>query len=329
MVFNNTGFDVLEVGEAMMEGELAFKAGRIEEGLDHLRRSVEIDDGLLYDEPWGWMQPARHALGALLMEAGRFDEAEAVYRADLGLDDTLARACQHPGNVWSLHGLHECLTRRGERRRRGTSSCNSTGRGTRDGSDPRLLLLPQQGRRLVALPRAAIRRKRGVAALGQTLYRIGEVNLVDVVVAPFDADTVRLDHHIGFATAFGREEPVARQLDPETQRIAEIDRVHEAPVHRTGMRNAPCVETFGDLPETRLADIERQMMQRTDGFGNGRRVGLALLVGEDRDQPPVAGGVPPLKWSTNWGRFAPSIGGPGDGWEAREAGRHRDEAAAG
>ena len=114
MVFNNTAIDVLEVGEAMMEGELHFKAGRIDEGLDHLRRSVEIDDGLLYDEPWGWMQPARHALGALLMEAGRFEEAEAVYRADLGLDDTLARACQHPGNVWSLHGLHECLSRRGE-----------------------------------------------------------------------------------------------------------------------------------------------------------------------------------------------------------------------
>jgi len=27
---------------------------------------------------------------------------------------TLSRACQHPGNVWSLHGLHECLTRRDE-----------------------------------------------------------------------------------------------------------------------------------------------------------------------------------------------------------------------
>jgi tetratricopeptide (TPR) repeat protein len=114
MVFNNTAADVLEVGEAMMEGEIAFKAGRIDEGLEHLRRSVVIDDGLLYDEPWGWMQPARHALGALLLEAGRFEEAEAVYRADLGLDDTLARACQHPRNVWSLHGLHECLIRRGE-----------------------------------------------------------------------------------------------------------------------------------------------------------------------------------------------------------------------
>ncbi|MSU91007.1 hypothetical protein GE300_15540 [Rhodobacteraceae bacterium 2CG4] len=114
LVFNNTADDVLKVGEAMMDGELAFKSGRVDEGLELLRRAVALDDGLVYDEPWGWMQPTRHALGALLMEARRFDEAEAVYRADLGLDDTLARACQHPRNVWSLHGLHECLVQRGE-----------------------------------------------------------------------------------------------------------------------------------------------------------------------------------------------------------------------
>ncbi len=114
MVFNNTALDVLAVGEAMMDGEIAFKAGRVDEGLAHLRRSVDLDDGLVYDEPWGWMQPPRHALGALLMEAQQFAEAEAIYRADLGLDGTLARACQHPRNVWSLHGLHECLLRRGE-----------------------------------------------------------------------------------------------------------------------------------------------------------------------------------------------------------------------
>ena len=34
--------------------------------------------------------------------------------ADLGLDHTLSRACQHPDNVWSLHGFHECLTRLGK-----------------------------------------------------------------------------------------------------------------------------------------------------------------------------------------------------------------------
>ena len=52
--------------------------------------------------------------GSGLAHGLRYDEAEAIYRADLGLDTTLSRACQHPGNVWSLHGLHECLTRRGE-----------------------------------------------------------------------------------------------------------------------------------------------------------------------------------------------------------------------
>ena len=60
------------------------------------------------------MQPPRHALAALLMDQERYDEAEEIYRADLGLNDSLPRPCQHPGNVWSLHGLHECLTRRGE-----------------------------------------------------------------------------------------------------------------------------------------------------------------------------------------------------------------------
>ncbi len=114
MLFNNTCRDILKVAEQMLLGELAYHKGAHEAAFAHLRKAVEIDDSLPYDEPWAWMQPTRHALGALLLERGRIDEAEAVYRADLGLDATLGRACQHPGNVWSLHGLHECLTRRGE-----------------------------------------------------------------------------------------------------------------------------------------------------------------------------------------------------------------------
>lgn len=114
MLFNNTCRDILLVAEQMLLGELAYKSGRHEAAFDHLRRSIDLQDNLPYDEPWGWMQPSRHALGALLLDQDRHEEAEAVYRADLGLNDTLARACQHPNNVWSLHGLHECLTRRGE-----------------------------------------------------------------------------------------------------------------------------------------------------------------------------------------------------------------------
>ncbi|OBJ52397.1 tetratricopeptide repeat protein [Mycobacterium sp. 1423905.2] len=112
-LFNNSSRDILAVAAAMLDGEIAYRGGAFAEAFGHLRRAVELDDGLPYDEPWGWMQPTRHAYGALLLEQGHVEEAAAVYAADLGLDPTLARACQHPGNVWSLHGYHECLRRLG------------------------------------------------------------------------------------------------------------------------------------------------------------------------------------------------------------------------
>ena len=81
----------------------------------HLRESVRLDDNLEYIEPWAWMHPPRHALAALLMEQGHFDEAEEIYRDDLGLSRRIQRCAQHPDNVWALHGLVECLLRRGEK----------------------------------------------------------------------------------------------------------------------------------------------------------------------------------------------------------------------
>ena len=108
-LFNNTCLDILAVAGAMLEGELEYRKGNYDRAFDALRRSIELDDGLPYDEPWGWMQPTRHAYGALLLEQGHVEDAAAVYRADLGLDATLPRPLQHPSNVWALHGYHECL----------------------------------------------------------------------------------------------------------------------------------------------------------------------------------------------------------------------------
>lgn len=113
-MFNNPAESVLEIADHMAAGELAYKSGSVDDGLDRLRDAVRASDELLYDEPWGWMQPPRHALAALLLDQGRYEDAEPIYRADLGLDDTLARPVQHPRNVWSLHGLDECLGVRGE-----------------------------------------------------------------------------------------------------------------------------------------------------------------------------------------------------------------------
>ena len=112
-VFNNRCRDVLSIAREMMHGEIEYRRGRHDAAFERLRAAVELDDHLPYDEPWGWMQPTRHALAALLLEQDRVEEAAAVYRADLGYDDTLSRACQHPDNVWSLHGYHECLERLG------------------------------------------------------------------------------------------------------------------------------------------------------------------------------------------------------------------------
>ena len=112
-LFNNTSRDILAGAAAMLDGEIAYREGHFDDAFEYLRRAIELDDGLPYDEPWGWMQPTRHAYGALLLEQNLVERAAAVYAADLGLDPTLSRPCQHPGNVWSLHGYHECLVRLG------------------------------------------------------------------------------------------------------------------------------------------------------------------------------------------------------------------------
>ncbi|MET0704850.1 MAG: hypothetical protein ABWY93_34805 [Mycobacterium sp.] len=112
-LFNNSCSDILAVAAAMLDGEIAYREGKFDEAFEKLRHATELSDNLVYDEPWGWMQPVRHAHGALLLEQGRVEEAAAVYEADLGLDPTLSRPCQHPNNLWALHGYHECLQRLG------------------------------------------------------------------------------------------------------------------------------------------------------------------------------------------------------------------------
>ncbi|MCB9876542.1 MAG: tetratricopeptide repeat protein [Planctomycetes bacterium] len=101
---NNPMHAVLAVGDAFLDGEVEFRAGDPEAAFAALRTAVARNDALRYDEPWGWMMPPRHGLGALLLEAGRFAEAEQVYRDDL---------THNPDNGWALHGLAECLQQQG------------------------------------------------------------------------------------------------------------------------------------------------------------------------------------------------------------------------
>src|SRR5215475_3996152 len=105
---------LLAVAEEMLAGEITYRRGDHDTAFTRLRAVIALEDDLPYDEPWGWMQPVRHALGALLLEQGRAVEAETVYREDLGLGGKLPRAQIHPDNLWALRGLLDCLQRRGE-----------------------------------------------------------------------------------------------------------------------------------------------------------------------------------------------------------------------
>jgi tetratricopeptide (TPR) repeat protein len=97
---NNSGRDVLDVAEHLMRGEILYRDGQVEEGLAELREAVAREDELRYDEPPSWIQPVRHALGAALMQSGRFAEAEGVFREDLA---------RLPDNGWGLYGLARSL----------------------------------------------------------------------------------------------------------------------------------------------------------------------------------------------------------------------------
>ncbi len=104
---NNSAKAVIEVARTMAEGELAYRQGDREPAFERLRAAVKLEEALSYDEPPGWMQPVRHALGALLLADDRPQEAEEVYQADL---------VRHPGNAWSLLGLQQALAKQGNAR---------------------------------------------------------------------------------------------------------------------------------------------------------------------------------------------------------------------
>lgn len=104
LVFNNSVHQVLPIARAMIQGELLFREGKTEEAFAIMRKGIEHEDSLVYDEPPAWMLPVRHALGALLMADGQYEEAERLYREDLE---------RNTGNGWALTGLRESMIAQG------------------------------------------------------------------------------------------------------------------------------------------------------------------------------------------------------------------------
>jgi tetratricopeptide (TPR) repeat protein len=101
----NNAYVILRIAPEVLAGELAAKRGDFDQAVAHLERAVHFEDALIYTEPPDWHYPVRQSLGAVLLEAKRPDEAEAVYWEDLR---------GNPDNGWSLFGLMQSLKAQGK-----------------------------------------------------------------------------------------------------------------------------------------------------------------------------------------------------------------------
>lgn len=105
IVGNNSALVVLSIADHQLEGEILNRQGRVDDAVRELSEGVRIEDTLRYNEAPDWLLPVRHALGAVLVRANRWSEAETVYRADLA---------KNRENGWALWGLARSLRAQGK-----------------------------------------------------------------------------------------------------------------------------------------------------------------------------------------------------------------------
>jgi tetratricopeptide (TPR) repeat protein len=101
----NTTANILDIATQVLSGELAVQEHRYEQAIAHLQTAVKLEDALIYTEPADWYHPTRQVLAKALLKAGKAQDAEQVYRADLKI---------YPENAWSLYGLAQSLQVQGK-----------------------------------------------------------------------------------------------------------------------------------------------------------------------------------------------------------------------
>ena len=96
---------IIAVSDAVLDARIAWAKGDKAGAIEAWTRAVAAEDPLNYNEPPDWYYPTRESLGAALALAGRHQDAEQVFRADLE---------RNPGNGRSLFGLRQVLAAQGK-----------------------------------------------------------------------------------------------------------------------------------------------------------------------------------------------------------------------
>jgi len=92
----NSVYTLVQIARNVLEAEILAEEKDFGKSIMLLQEAVTWEDELNYNEPPDWFFSIRHHLGAVLIAAGRYEEAFSVYQADLK---------KFKKNGWALHGL--------------------------------------------------------------------------------------------------------------------------------------------------------------------------------------------------------------------------------
>lgn len=92
----NSVSTLMQIASRVLKAEILANEEKHNESIALLKEAVEIEDSLNYDEPPDWFFSVRHHLGAVQIEAGKYQNAIATYEQDLK---------KLPKNGWAQHGL--------------------------------------------------------------------------------------------------------------------------------------------------------------------------------------------------------------------------------
>jgi tetratricopeptide (TPR) repeat protein len=97
----------VQIAERILTAEVAREQKDYATATNALKEAVTLEDSIPYDEPPGWHAPVRQTLGAVLLQAGKPADAEAVFKEELR---------RNPENGWSLFGLEQSLKAQGRKK---------------------------------------------------------------------------------------------------------------------------------------------------------------------------------------------------------------------
>jgi len=102
---HNPSSSAANIAHEVVAGELAALKGDLTKAVKHLQNAVSYEDKQTYTEPAAWYIPTRQNLGAILLKARKYEEAELIFKEDL---------VKLRQNGWSLMGLYQSLELQGK-----------------------------------------------------------------------------------------------------------------------------------------------------------------------------------------------------------------------